>query len=430
MRIGVSISTNPSPSRCSRIMRTICARIASILRHLGTAQVEVAVTQPQVLGSLDAILDRERWRLGCDSAPRACRRSPRSRRSRAGVDACPRGERPTEPVIRTTSSAPRRCAVACASAASSGWNTTCTAPSRSRRSMKVTPPWSRRRATQPQSDDGGSGVAQPQLAARVGAHRGPHGRSRVRCHVASSGRCEGQSSSLVSQRATSPRGTSFCTPSTRRRSVTTPSAISRSPMIADERGAGAVRHLELRLQRPFLERLRRRDTGDPKLVDERRAASRAPSPIATTKQLGVARRRRGETLAFHREQYPVQAHREARPPASAGRRAPRRGRRSGRRRIHRAALFAAEHARDPLERRARVVVESAHQPRVELVRDPGRVQALANRGEVLGARLAQVIGDRRRGQHEVLVAVDLAVEDAQRVRLADGSRQSSSSWSR
>ena len=41
----------------------------------------------------------------------------------------------------------------------SGWNTSCTTPSRSRRSTNVTPPWSRRRATQPHSVT--SGPASP-----------------------------------------------------------------------------------------------------------------------------------------------------------------------------------------------------------------------------------------------------------------------------
>ena len=31
----------------------------------------------------------------------------------------------------------------------SGWKTSCTMPERSRRSMKIRPPWSRRRCTQP-----------------------------------------------------------------------------------------------------------------------------------------------------------------------------------------------------------------------------------------------------------------------------------------
>ena len=37
----------------------------------------------------------------------------------------------------------------CAAGAFSGWNTSCTIPERSRRSMKIRPPWSRRRWTQP-----------------------------------------------------------------------------------------------------------------------------------------------------------------------------------------------------------------------------------------------------------------------------------------
>ena len=61
--IGVSTSTKPSASRCSRIRRTMLRPHREHLRHLRSAQVEVAVAQPQVLARLDAILDRERRRL-------------------------------------------------------------------------------------------------------------------------------------------------------------------------------------------------------------------------------------------------------------------------------------------------------------------------------------------------------------------------------
>ena len=61
----------------------------------------------------------------------------------------PSGRRRTLPVTCSTNSLRTRSAVAKVSARS-GSQTTCARPSRSRRSMKITPPWSRRRCAQPQ----------------------------------------------------------------------------------------------------------------------------------------------------------------------------------------------------------------------------------------------------------------------------------------
>src|ERR1700741_89825 len=60
--------------------------------------------------------------------------------------ALPSGRISTTPETATQNSARRRCAWASTSGAR---NTTCATPEESRRSMKMTPPWSRRRATQP-----------------------------------------------------------------------------------------------------------------------------------------------------------------------------------------------------------------------------------------------------------------------------------------
>ncbi|CFW48203.1 Uncharacterised protein [Bordetella pertussis] len=60
----------------------------------------------------------------------------------------PSGRRRTRPVMLMQNSLRRRSAVPKASALS-GSNTICARPVRSRRSMKMTPPWSRRRFTQP-----------------------------------------------------------------------------------------------------------------------------------------------------------------------------------------------------------------------------------------------------------------------------------------
>jgi hypothetical protein len=57
----------------------------------------------------------------------------------------------TRPTTQSTHSFRIACARSCASGAVSGLKTIWPRPSRSRRSMKITPPWSRRRCTQPQS---------------------------------------------------------------------------------------------------------------------------------------------------------------------------------------------------------------------------------------------------------------------------------------
>ena len=62
--------------------------------------------------------------------------------------AVPAGRARTSPVMLTTNSL-RRLSATAKSSGASGSQTTCTSPSRSRRSMKITPPWSRRRCTQP-----------------------------------------------------------------------------------------------------------------------------------------------------------------------------------------------------------------------------------------------------------------------------------------
>src|SRR5438094_603519 len=63
----------------------------------------------------------------------------------------PGRRRATLPSTRTTYSERKSDAFVCACGAWAGLNTTWIAPQRSRRSMKINPPWSRRRATQPYS---------------------------------------------------------------------------------------------------------------------------------------------------------------------------------------------------------------------------------------------------------------------------------------
>ncbi len=80
---------------------------------------------------------------------------------RGGGGPCPRPSR------RTRCGCARRRRT---SAARSGSKTTCAMPSRSRRSMKITPPWSRRRCTQPNSVTTWSSRSADDLAGVAGAH--------------------------------------------------------------------------------------------------------------------------------------------------------------------------------------------------------------------------------------------------------------------
>ena len=91
----------------------------------------------------------------------------------------PSGRGRTVPVTATQNSLRSVSAIAKV-AARSGSQTTCTRPSRSRRSMKMTPPWSRRRWTQPVSVDGLGEEAAVDETAVVGAF---HGSSPCGCSV-------------------------------------------------------------------------------------------------------------------------------------------------------------------------------------------------------------------------------------------------------
>ena len=120
-------------------------------QHGRAAQVEIAVLETQRL------VDRQRpprsrsrraasWR-GSGSRPAATRTST-SPLGRFGLTVS--GERATTSPRAASTYSGRTCsASACASATRDGSKTSCTTPLRSRRSMKMRLPWSRRRATQP-----------------------------------------------------------------------------------------------------------------------------------------------------------------------------------------------------------------------------------------------------------------------------------------
>ena len=87
----------------------------------------------------------------------------------------------------------------------------------------------------------------------------------------------------------------------------------------------------------------------------------------------------------------------------------------------------AEHARGDLEDRALVVVEAAHDPRIDDVRDAGQIEIRFERVEMLAARRRTERFERRRGRDERQVGRILAVEHAQRIALEPPPRISLSS---
>ena len=70
-----------------------------------------------------------------------------------------------------------------------------------------------------------------------------------------------------------------------------------------------------------------------------------------------------------------------------------------------------------LEDGAHVVVQAAHQRRVLDIFDARLVQVLLDLGIVVAAVVAEVVGHERGIPHDLAVAVDLAVEGAQRVQV-------------
>ena len=162
MSIGVSISTKPCAS-IERAQRAVdLGPQAQVALHALAAQVDVAVAQAHdLVGCCDALVERERRRLGRRSAPRPRSRRARPRRWRGWVDrALGRGRAPCRSPARRT-----RCAGRWAPS-TTHW----TMPVWSRTSMNARcSPCSRRRATQPHSVTVASDVGRAQRAAVVGA---------------------------------------------------------------------------------------------------------------------------------------------------------------------------------------------------------------------------------------------------------------------
>ena len=138
--------------------------------HRLAADVEVAVLQPQALvdrrvGLVD--VERRRLRLGQDLELGAS--GARSRRSGASRSRCPAGASRRRRRTATTNSLRTRLAIAWASGASALSMTTWVIPWRSRRSRKISWPWSRRRWTQPASRASVPASAARSCAGGVGA---------------------------------------------------------------------------------------------------------------------------------------------------------------------------------------------------------------------------------------------------------------------
>ncbi len=273
--------------------------------------------------------------------------------------------------------------------------------------MKVTPPWSRRCATQPQSVTSCARVVWPQLAAGMRSHRRFPKR---RGHVGSSARSSSLESQLddVVERHRLLHAVDEAAQRDR--------AVGELPLPDDrrERGAGAIRHLELRLEGTLLERVRRRDALGPQLVDQAQPGVAGLLAQRDHEARRCASRWHGSPFAFQREQHAVEPHGE---PDPGRRRAPEGLREAvvSPARVHGAGLVRREHTGDPFERRARVVVESTHHAGVEHVRDPGRVEparTAAKWAAQSSQRCSAIVG---RCEDEVLVAVDLAVEHAKGV---------------
>ena len=208
------------------------------------------------------------------------------------------------PSARRTNSFRIWCASSAASAASSGLITSCVIPLRSRRSTKIRPPWSRRRAAQPARIELLADELLRGLARHVGAPRG-HRDSLPRTSAWATG-----SSCSPARRISASAGTDDHRGRRAR--------AARLRQLALERAAGVVRvggdaGVAQSLQQRWHERARCVGLdGDEDVDAPARPAPRRPRPPSRS---AAARSRR-----------------RSRRPASAARRSPRRGSRSGRRR--------------------------------------------------------------------------------------------------
>ena len=151
------------------------------LAHRLAPDVEVAVAQAQ--GLVDrgvGVVDVERRRLRLRQDRDRRRPGARSRRSPGAGSPSPRSRAATSPSTVTTNSLRTRLATAWASGCSVRSTTTWVIPWRSRRSRKISWPWSRRRWTQPDSRAVVPGVGGSQRRRRCGSGTAWRGSRRAR----------------------------------------------------------------------------------------------------------------------------------------------------------------------------------------------------------------------------------------------------------
>ena len=193
-------------------------------------------------------------------------------------------------------------------------------PERSRRSMKISPPWSRRLCTQPETRAGAPARSAerspaPRVAVRVGARRALHRRPRSRRIRAT----------------TSPACTSFCSPACMSFRTVLSSLDHRNVASAEPVGL-----LELALARPSGELDLRVQARAARLVDDREGGRAPARRVARDVQVDRRRRRRQPGPASSIRSIPA-----AQPqPGVAGPPSSRRARRSARRRPRRSGRRA------------------------------------------------------------------------------------------
>ena len=306
----------------------------------------------------------------------------------------PSGRARTSPSTSTTNSLRTRSTPSAPGA--SGSTTTCTTPAASRTSRNTTPPWSRRVATQPHTT-----TAVPACSDRSSPARCVRIIGRTRGATAASPPAD-----RAARRPAVPVRRSF-TPTSPR---LTSSGARITANAALDRLAAVIC--------AFIER-------PPKARSTRNPASRSswvqlecvapdPEPVHDERvqdRLGGCHR----TLGVGDDQQPLDPDPEADPgrgrtahilgelvvaPAAADR-----------------VLGGVERVAHELERGARVVVEPAHQARIELVLDSERVEAALYRLEVHPRLVAQMLGELRCPLDDVRPRVVLGVEHAQRVVL-------------
>src|SRR4051812_25710640 len=320
----------------------------------------------------------------------------------------------TSPAADSTCSGRSRWASAWAPGAVSGWKTSCTTPERSRRSMKIKPPWSRRRCTQPATrtcSPSRAASSSPAQASRYGLARGGLTPPAPRA-----------ARSSVSNRSVSPSHTApdVVHDGLGRDELVLPAlAVAELDAFVAEDGnvAGAAARglLELPLHAAPPELQPRAAAGAPDVGGHAQRGRLVPRLIG---DVDVDRRLHRRRLVGGHE-HPLHA---GRPPHSGRVRAadllgqvvvaPAAAERVLRR-LQRAGLV--------LEQRPRVVVQPAHEGGVDGVGLARLLQQVLHLGEVLEVLAGQPVDQPRRVRHHPLGGLVLGVERAQRVEVDPGS---------